>query len=211
VSTILSDTSTRSLDSTPPLDHGYMHNVTGRVAVSSISVDDEFGRDDSELSNVHSILQSLKTDYDRDANPVHAWEAVASASRVGIAPPDWAFRVAVAAADSIVEIRDNAAAGTPVNREAECVGKALGFGADSPGRSKGPLMQAALQKRDRSIQSKVDRERSAGTKLDFAYLKVAETMGISSSTVRRAYKSQRKERETKRTLTKGNPHLPTKL
>jgi hypothetical protein len=133
-----------------------------------------------------AILHELKADFSREGNPVYAWEAVAIARRYGIAPPEWAQDFLADAADRIIEIRDEVASGTSVQRESERVGRALGFGLDGPGRG-GWFKHATMLERDRTIYLAVGDELEAGTKLDFAYDEVAKALGVSRSTIVRAW------------------------
>jgi hypothetical protein len=148
------------------------------------------GYDASNVSSVQTygeaILHELEADFSREGNPVYSWEAVAIARRYGIAPPDWAQDFLADAADRIMEICDEVASGTSVNRESERVGRALGFGLDGPGQG-GWFKHATMLKRDRTIYSAVGDELEAGSKLDFAYDEVARALCVSRSTIVRAW------------------------
>jgi hypothetical protein len=134
-----------------------------------------------------TTLRELEAYYGRDANPVHALKAFAIACHAGIALPDWLLAYLVESADRFLKVCDEAADGATVEREAELVGKAFGFGAGGPGRGKGWVRQAALLRRDRAIYFDVAREVDAGTKPYIAYFSVAQDRRISPSTVSRAY------------------------
>ena len=85
-----------------------------------------------------------------------------------------------------MEVRDEVASGASVKRESERVGRALGFGLDGPGRG-GWFKHATMLERDRTVYLAVGDELEAGTKLDFAYDEVAKALGVSRSTIVRAW------------------------
>jgi hypothetical protein len=133
-----------------------------------------------------SVLRELEDDFGRDGNPVHAWEAFAVARRYGIDRPEWVEDFLTDVADRILEIRDEVADGKPTKREAQRVGKALGFGKDGPGQG-GWFKHATMLERDRTIYFEVGDKVQAGGKLDFAYDDVAKAWKVSRSTIVRAY------------------------
>lgn len=133
-----------------------------------------------------SVMRELEADFGRDGNPVHAWEALTVARRYGIDPPVWVDDFLTDAADRILEIREEVAGGRPVKREAERVGKALGFGNDGPGQG-GWFKHATMLERDRTIYFEVNDKLRTGIKLDFAYDEVAKASSMSRSTIVRAF------------------------
>jgi hypothetical protein len=132
-------------------------------------------------------MRELEVDFLRDGNPVHAWKAFAIACQAKIALPDWLLTYLIESADRILKVHGEVADGSPIAREAEHAGKALGFGSGGPGRGKGGFRQAALLERDRTLHLEVCREVNAGNKLDLAYDAVVAANGVSRSTVVRAY------------------------
>jgi hypothetical protein len=141
-----------------------------------------------------SALRELEADFSRDGNPVHAWEALAVARRHEIDPPEWVEDFLTDVADRILDIRDEVASGKPINREAERVGKALGFGTDGSGQG-GWFRHATLLERDRTIyfemidwlEKEQARHPHRRPKLTAAYREVAMAIGVDASTVQRAY------------------------
>jgi hypothetical protein len=131
-------------------------------------------------------LCDLEDHFARDRNPVHVWEAFKFARRYGIKRPDWVENYLADVADLILEIRDEVAGGKPVGREADRVGKALGF-VHNPGKT-GWFELAANLKRDRAAYVEVRRRVAAMTKPEFAYVEVAKLMNISASTAGRSYR-----------------------
>jgi hypothetical protein len=132
------------------------------------------------------LLRQLEIDFGRYGNPVYAYEAFAIALRSGMDMPDWVQRHMLQVAECILGIRDAIAGGRPSKREAERVGKVLGFGKDGPGQG-GWFKQAAMLQRDRTIFVEVEKRLEAGMKLDFAYDEVAKMLGVSRSTIVRSY------------------------
>jgi DNA invertase Pin-like site-specific DNA recombinase len=110
--------------------------------------------------------------------------------------PDWiaeflsvAGRQVVAIAhrisdDSLEEV--GAREATRSSTEAEKVGKAMGFGSRGPGRGS-CFEDARTLRRDRIIRSAIEEKLAAGIKKDFAYDEIASEVGVSRSTVQRAY------------------------
>jgi hypothetical protein len=121
-------------------------------------------------------------------------QAFAVARRYEIDPPEWVEDFLAGTADLILEIRDEVAEGKPINREAERVGKALGFGKDGPGQG-GWFKHATLLERDRAVYFAMldwlDEERARHPdrrpKLTVGYWEVATAIGVDASTVQRAY------------------------
>ena len=68
-------------------------------------------------SYCRSVLSELETDFGRDGNPVHVWEAIALILPYGIELPDWLLAYLFDAASEIGQIRCEVAAGKPINRE----------------------------------------------------------------------------------------------
>ncbi len=133
-----------------------------------------------------SALVELEFDFERDGNPVFAWEAVAVTQRYRITLPDWVKGYLTASAGRILDIRDEVAGGKAVNKEAVRVGKALGFGVGGVGNG-GWFKHATMLQRDRAIYLEIRRKLDAGSKLDFAYDDVAKMQKISRSTIVRTF------------------------
>jgi hypothetical protein len=131
-------------------------------------------------------LCDLEAHFARDHNPVHAWEAFKFAHRYGIKRPDWVEAYLADVADLILKIRDEPADGEPVGREAERVGKALGF-VHGPGET-GWFELATNLRRDRAAYVEVLRRMEAKIKPAFAYEEAAKLMNISASTAGRSYR-----------------------
>lgn len=131
-------------------------------------------------------LCDLEAHFIRSCNPVHVWEAFKLARRHGMKRPDWVEIYFTDVAERILEIRDEATGGKPVGREAERVGKALGF-VHGPGAT-GWFELAANLRRDRVAYAEVRRRVAARTKPEFAYEEVAKLMNISASTTGRSYR-----------------------
>src|SRR4051812_10111786 len=109
-----------------------------------------------------SRLRQLEIRYGHDRNPLHALEAVWIALGAGIDLPDWAHDYLACALARILEIRDEVARDRKVKREADCVGKALGFGTRGPGPS-GWFKRSTMLERDYKIYARLREELDKGT------------------------------------------------
>ena len=133
-----------------------------------------------------SALQELEADFARDGNPVHAWGAFVIARTYENDTPEWVLNFVYDVARGILDICGEVSQGKPAIREAERVGKVLGFGTDGRGRG-GWFKRATMLHRDRTIYFKVGSKLKAGMKRNFAYDDVAKTLNVSRSTIVRAY------------------------
>ena len=138
-----------------------------------------------------SVLNDLEDDFRREGNPVHAWEALKLVRSYGLRPPLWVRDYLARGADGIMGIRDAVSSGQSAGREADRVGKALGFATDGTGRG-GRFSHAVTLERNRRIYRKVKEKLAVERKLDRAYDKAAEELGMSRSMVVRGYSRIRK-------------------
>lgn len=146
-----------------------------------------------EQENVRAVrayaeagLSKLESDFERDHNPVFAWEAIAMAKNSGIDIPNWVANYLADAANEIVSIHEEVAGGSPASKEADRVGRVLGFGAEGKGAT-GQFKRAAMLEFDRNVFSKVNDLIGKGEKLDFAYDDVAKELNVSRSAVVQSY------------------------
>jgi hypothetical protein len=134
-----------------------------------------------------TLLLELEAEIGRDPNPLHAWDAAAVARQFGLERPGWVDDLLIEDnLDHIQELREESRAGKPIPREAEAVGKALGFGVKGPGRG-GWFSRANLGDRDRRVYIEVSRALETEKKLDFAYDVAATKLKASRSAIVRAY------------------------
>jgi hypothetical protein len=173
-------------------------DLLARIAMPATLTAGFYGYDPFNVERVRaygeSALRQLEADFGRDGNPVHAWEARSVARRYGIDSPDWVEDLIDDTADRIMDIRDEVADGKPIEREAERVGKALGFGKDGPGQG-GWFKHATMLERDRTIyfamidwlEEEQARHPDRRPKLTAAYREVAMVIGVDASTIQRAY------------------------
>jgi hypothetical protein len=133
-------------------------------------------------------LKELRKDFEREPNPVLAWEAFGIARSWGSKLPDWVFEHLDGAADNIRDIGEEEQPGQRLT-EAELVGKAIGFSTGGKGQT-GWFAHAKQLQRDRAIYFRVVEWLAEGKspKLTCAYAEVAEEFGVDASTVRRAYR-----------------------
>lgn len=147
-----------------------------------------------------SFIRELEKKYELDGdNPLDVWEAIDWAYRAEIKLPSWVMSYLGAAAREIVEVREAAETGQFLPKQAERVGRALGFGVKGRGRSS-CFGELALREEDERIYFDVMKITEpiikkaangkhrfhAGVKLDFAYDIVAREWGVNRSTVVRA-------------------------
>lgn len=129
-------------------------------------------------------LDELEKEFKRTDNPVLVWIAIRSRNWNDTPLPSWIDDylqdVGTKIVSSIYDISDD--------REAEVVGKALGFGGTKKGGN-GKLTAAYKLERDRALYNEVlsALNEGGGTNLTSACHYVAAITGQSSSTVRRAY------------------------
>jgi hypothetical protein len=109
-------------------------------------------------------LAALEAEFARDGNPLHAWEALALAASGDQPVPAWVLHYLTAGAEKLAAIRQEVAAGKPVDKEAERAGKALGFGTTGAGRGSRFTAKAMLE-RDREYYFAVVAAVEKGTKL----------------------------------------------
>lgn len=144
-------------------------------------------------------IREFKNNYAGEGNPVYVWEAIDFAYRNKRKMPRWVMSYLGAAAKEILSFCEAARTGETTSKQAERVGKALGFGVKGPGRSDW-FQQAALREADEEMFFTVQRvtdpvieEKQDGKcvfvinqKLDIAYDIVAAERGVDRSTVARA-------------------------
>jgi len=126
-------------------------------------------------------IEELKREFEATKNPVLAWRALILNGGLDTPFPEWIVEYLYAAAEDIINNNDD-------DREAEAVGKALGFGGAKKGK-KGMFAAAATLERYRGLHMEVVAQlnKGNGTNLSSACAFVAATTDISFATVRRAY------------------------
>jgi hypothetical protein len=174
-------------------------DLLARIALQSTFPSDFIGYDLANIEAVerygHAALAQLEADFSRTKNPVFAWEALAVARRYGVEVPDWVWDVVESAAAGITELREEVENGTPLGKEAEVVGRALGFGKKGRGGT-GWFAEATQLSRDREVYFAVTdwleaeriRQPSRKLKLTSAYSEVAKQLNSNPSTVGQAYR-----------------------
>lgn len=131
-------------------------------------------------------IRELGLLFAHDLNPLHVWMAYALADMYSLDMPNWVGVYLRGFANALLEILlIDAREGGSVGRQAELIGKLLGFGTGGPGTS--VLQSAAGQRRDRKIFNEVSCLMEAGEKKYRAYEIVAHQRGVGSSTVQKAY------------------------
>jgi hypothetical protein len=174
-------------------------DLLARVALESTYPRDFEGYDRANVEAVELCVRAqvaqLQADFLRTENPVLAWEAFVIARNCGMEIPDWVWEVVEAAADGITDLREEVERGAPLGKEAEAVGRALGFGKKRPGET-GWFAEASQSGRDREmyfavmewLESERIKRPSRKPKVTRAYAEVAEKHNSSSSTVGEAYR-----------------------
>jgi hypothetical protein len=127
-------------------------------------------------------IAELKREFEATKNPVLVWRALILNGGLNTNFPQWIVEYLHAAAQDIICNND------ADDREAEAVGKALGFGAAKKGE-KGMFAAVEKLERYRALHREVvgALNKGNGTNLSSACAFVAATTDISFATVRRAY------------------------
>jgi hypothetical protein len=73
----------------------------------------------------HAQQREREEDFAHDGNPLHAWDALATAYRHDLQLPKWVMRYLFLSWGEIMQICDEAADGKTTLKQAERVGKAL--------------------------------------------------------------------------------------
>jgi hypothetical protein len=135
-------------------------------------------------------LDRLRKHFERDKNPAFAWMGIAHCFELNSDFPDWVLTylksstAAVLRADGL-DKNKNTSEDKTFEREAERIGKALGFGR-SEGET-GSFEDAYKALTDEMLHEAVLTQLAAGEKEYRAYDIVAKERGFSKSTVRRAF------------------------
>ena len=127
-------------------------------------------------------------------NPVHAWEAIATARAYSVRMPKWVVEYLGRVAVDIVEPEGDEVTETLRKKkesEAERIGKLAGFSGGGRGQT-GMFKKAIMWKRDHVISHDMLDQIEAGVKEDFAYDIVAQKHGTSRSTVAKAFVRMRR-------------------
>jgi hypothetical protein len=132
-------------------------------------------------------VRECEAHFMRTQNPFWAWNALNLANIARLEVPRWIVNYLGCAASRICQTKDRIKRRQFMQREAESVGRALGFG--KKGRGQGAqIMRMERLKREWRIFIEVHAVlRSENTNWDGAYDAVGEKLGCSKSTVQRAY------------------------
>lgn len=130
------------------------------------------------------LLHAIERRFICTGDPNCVVDARLLARRYDIPSPVWVERCIDSFFDEIRALRAAGAAGRPLRREAELIGRALGYG-NGPGKT-GVLKAAALADRDGAICTAVSRLVEAGVQLTLARYLVAEQWRLSEPIVRKA-------------------------
>lgn len=156
--------------------------VVARTAREGANEVVEVGYEDAVI--ICADLDELKRDFERTNNPVYAWSALVRSTTQGVQMPEWIMRYLHSAGWDIVKMLD----GTEDAREAELVGRALGFGGGKKG-DKGKFAEGRKLEKYHALYREVVHElhKGNGTNPSSAFAYVASQCGKDISTVRRAY------------------------
>ncbi len=134
-------------------------------------------------------MRRMGEKYEETGNPVLPWIAVREAARVARPIPEWAMDYLVICGERINKLTNENHRG---RREAEEVGKALGFGGRGQGRTS-VFQETALDDRDLRIAVHVAGEMDTGKTAENSIATVAERFSLSVDTVERAYHGKKGE------------------
>jgi hypothetical protein len=141
-----------------------------------------------------ALLKDLKAHYKHTKNPVHAWEAIATARAYSVRMPKWVLEYIGRVAVDIVEpdeVQSRETTRKKKESEAERIGKIAGYSGSGRGQT-GMFKKAIMWKRDHTIYHDMLDQIEAGDKEDQAYNIVAKEHGISRSTVAKAFVRMRR-------------------
>ncbi len=129
------------------------------------------------------LIGELEVEFRESKNPLLAWEGFRLSMAVDQATPGWILDYLGDCALRLSDILEEVERGKPTGKEAERVGRSLGFAA-KPGRGSWFSKLASIR-RDRRIYKAMSDEFARGTKSYIARGEVAQSMGLSPSTVGR--------------------------
>ena len=139
------------------------------------------GQDIRELISEHQ-----RVTFEQTFDPLAPWRAITWAAANDFPLPGWVIQHLCAVAQKINDVVKQSANAGSVKREAEAVGKALGFGSNRPGETSA-TKKAALRDRDFNIAMRVAEQIENGVNPDAAIFDVAKNLGITESMAIRAF------------------------
>jgi hypothetical protein len=132
------------------------------------------------------MIEDYRADFEQENNPVFAWRAIYFACILGGEFPDWLRKYLSTSAEAIVAIHEDAKEALPVPREAQRVGRAVGFVSGGKGATS-HFEKAALLERARKLHSEVVSYIEKGDKTYIAQQNVADSTGWPLHVVKWAY------------------------
>jgi hypothetical protein len=151
------------------------------------------GQDIRELISEHQ-----RATFEQTSDPLAPWRAITWSSGNGLPVPAWVVQHLCGLAQKINDVVVQSAKAGSVKREAEAIGKALGFGRQRAGQTSA-TKEAALRDRDFSIAMRVAEQVEMNVNPDTAIFDVAKNLGITESMAIRAFeKFGQQARETHR-------------
>jgi hypothetical protein len=153
------------------------------VYVASVGLTPLPGEDIRDLISEHKRAM-----FEQTGDPLAPWQMITWAAVNDYSLPEWVIQYFRGAARKLNDVVMQAAKTGSVKREAEAVGKALGFGHKAAGQTT-LTKEAALRDRDLKIAVLVAKQIENNVKPDAAIFDVAKSLGIKESKVARAFKN----------------------
>jgi hypothetical protein len=151
------------------------------------------GQDIRELISEHQ-----RVTFEQTLDPLAPWRAITWAAANDFPLPGWVIQHLCAIAQKINDVVKQSANAGSVKREAEAVGKALGFGSNRAGETTA-TKKAALRDRDFNIAMHIVAELEDEANQDAAIFAVSQSLGVTETMANRAFK--RFGQQAKETLT----------
>jgi hypothetical protein len=135
------------------------------------------------------ISEHQRVTFEQTHDPLAPWRMITWAAVNDYPLPEWVIQYLRGAARNLNDVVVQAAKSGSVKREAEAVGKALGFGHKRAGQTT-PTKEAALRDRDFNIAMRVAEQVDNNVKPYAAIFDVAKSLGITEFIVARAFKKR---------------------
>jgi hypothetical protein len=166
-----------------------------KLYAASVGINPLPGQDIRELISEHQ-----RVTFEQTLDPLAPWRVITWAAVNDFPLPVWVIQHLCAIAQKINDVVKQSANAGSVKREAEAVGKALGFGSNRAGETTA-TKKAAL--RDRDLNSAIHiiaKLGGNGGNKDAAIFAVSRSLGVKEAMANRAFK--RFGKQAKETLTR---------
>jgi hypothetical protein len=152
------------------------------VYAASVGLTPLPGEDIRDLISEHQRIT-----FEQTRDPLAPWRVITWAAANDFPLPEWVIQYLRGAAQKLNDVVVQAAKTGSVKREAEAIGKALGFGHQRAGQTS-LTKTTALRDRDFKIAMRVAEQIENNVKPDAAIIDVAKSLGITEAMTNRAFK-----------------------